>query len=114
MDTLSKGLDKLVYTSEEKADMAFEVRKYAGELLVGWMGATQGQNIARRLLAIVVTFTWLFMYVVSAGLNIAVSWIENPVLVKNIQASADIVGTRASEMNGAMMLILGFILRHRT
>jgi len=108
VSAISNGIDKLFYTSEEKAENEMKVRQKAGELLVSWMGATQGQNIARRLLAIMIAFTWLFMYLIAAGLNVCVVWFQDPVLVQNLQSSAKIIGERATEMNGAMMLILGF------
>lgn len=108
VDSLSSGIDKLFYTSEEKADNEMIMRQKAADLLVNWMGATQGQNIARRLLAMMIAFTWLIMYLAATIMNIAVIWITDNVTIANIQASADIVGERATEMNGAMMLILGF------
>ena len=108
VDAITSGIDKLFYTEEEKAEASLVLRQKAGELLIDWMAATQGQNIARRLLAVLIAFTWLIMYLISAALNVAVIWISNASIVANIQKSADVIGDRATEMNGAMMLILGF------
>ena len=63
IDTVSSGLDKLYYSDEEKADDAAKGRTEARQMIVNWMAATQGQNLARRLLALMVTTTWLLMYV---------------------------------------------------
>ncbi|MGE4487890.1 MAG: hypothetical protein AB7C95_08845 [Synergistaceae bacterium] len=102
------GIDSIFYTEEEKATDLKELKLKAGELLISWMETTKGQNIARRLLAIVITSVWLFMYLTSMALNTAVIWVENVAMADKIQASAVEIGLRATEMKGAMMLILGF------
>lgn len=107
IDVISSGLDKLIYTEEEKAGDASIERAKARGMLIKWMDATQGQNIARRLLALIISSVWLFMYILSAGLDLSVVWV-NQELVDNIVKSADTIGARATQMNGAMMLILGF------
>jgi len=106
IDVVSNGLDKLIYTSEEKADDAASDRSEARKMTIEWMRTTQGQNLARRLLALIVTATWLFMYLLSTALDVASIWSETH--LKALQETAGAIGTRATEMNGAMMLILGF------
>jgi len=106
IDTISNGLDKLVYTDEEKAEDGAKERALARQSLVKWLDATQGQNLARRLLALIVTATWLLMYLATTGLAIAGIWLTDS--AAQLKAAADVIGDRATEMNGAMMLILGF------
>lgn len=60
--TIAKGVDALIYTDEEKADM----RARSMDWLTKYMEATQGQNLARRMIAMVVTLQW------AALVNIAV------------------------------------------
>ena len=44
VDGVTKGLDALVYTDEEKAKDAAADRTEARQMVVGWMAATQGQT----------------------------------------------------------------------
>lgn len=99
------GLDALVYTDEEKSNDARAERSEARAMLIEWMRATSGQNLARRFLAVVITFTWLIQYLSVIVLNIISVWAQDPKLWSQ---SAAMVGSNAESMNGAMMLILGF------
>ena len=102
---ITKGFDALVYTDEENAGDAAKERSEARGMLVEWVKNSQGQNVARRLLAIVITSVWLLMYLVSTSLDVFVIWASDP---EKINKAATAIGDRAYEMNGAMMLILGF------
>ena len=104
---VSKGLDALVYTDEEKAQAAAEDRSEARKMVVGWMEATQGQNLARRLIALIVTGIWVTQYLVAMCLNFVSVWATGETQT-NLITSASILSNYASEMNGAMMLILAF------
>lgn len=105
ISSVSNGLDKLYYSDEEKAEDAAKARTEARQMIVAWMQATQGQNLARRLIALSVVFVWLFLYVASMIGGVIASWQDNP--EKWIE-SARIVGDYANGMNGPVMLILGF------
>jgi hypothetical protein len=52
ISAVKDGLDALVYTDEEKAGDAAKERTQARSMVVDWMQATQGQNLARRLIAL--------------------------------------------------------------
>lgn len=108
IETVSNGIDKLVYTDEERADAAAKERTEARGMLIEWMRTTQGQNLARRLLALIITAVWLLMYFVSMALDCAVIWAENAQTITNLTNTSHAIGERATQMNGAMMLILGF------
>jgi hypothetical protein len=108
VDGLKSGLDALVYTDQEKERDAAKERAAARDMLIGWMDKTQGQNIARRFLALVITFVWLFQYLAAFGLGLAVVWVTDAAQAKRISESAEMVGGYADGMTGAMMLILGF------
>lgn len=105
IDTVSKGLDALVYTDEEKAGDAAKDRSEARRMVVEWMNATQGQNLSRRFLAITIACTWMFQYLAAMLLNVAAIWFDN---VDKIQASAAVISSYGERMNGAVMLILAF------
>lgn len=97
--------DSLIYTDEEKAKDQADRVAAERNIIINWMDTTKGQNLARRLLALIITSVWLFMYIISATLNIVAIWITNP---DNIKESAIVIGNYAEQMTGAMMLILAF------
>jgi hypothetical protein len=104
---ITKGFDALVYTDEEKAGDAAKERSEARLMIVDWVKNSQGQNIARRLIALIITTVWLLMYLISAGLDVAVVWMDES-LRGQVSQSALAIGQRADSMTGAMMLILAF------
>jgi len=75
---VKNGLDALVYTDEEKAQDAAKERAAAREMVVGWMQATQGQNLARRFIALVVTLIWAAQYVIAIILDAAMPFVAQP------------------------------------
>jgi hypothetical protein len=105
IDTVSNGLDKLYYSDEEKADDARKDRSEARRMIVDWMSATNGQNLARRVLALSITFVWLSMYVAGAIGSIVSVWVDNP---DNWIKSSDMIFGYAKDLNAAVMLILSF------
>ena len=106
IDNVSSGLDKLYYSDEEKADDAAKSRSEARSMILDWMKNTQGQNLARRLIALVVTSIWCLQYVAMMVLSVSAVWVESE--SERLIASANVIGGYAESMNGAMMLILGF------
>ena len=102
---VSKGLDALVYTDEEKAGDAAKDRAAARAMIVQWMESTKGQNLARRLIALSIVTVWLFQYLGSMFLSVVGVWVDSP---EKLVASAQVIGSFAEKMNGAVMLILGF------
>lgn len=102
---VSNGLDKLIYTNEEKAEDAAKATTEARLMIVKWMDSTKGQNLARRLIALSVVSVWLFQYLCCMFLSVAAVWMPGS---DKIISSAQIIGTFAEKMNGAVMLVLGF------
>lgn len=105
VDGVSKGLDALVYTSEEKAADARSERTEARRMVISWMAATQGQNLARRLIALSITGVWLMQFVVAQIMNLVQVWVSNPT---QWAESATVMRQGAEAMSGAVMLILAF------
>jgi len=105
VDGVSNGLDKLIYTSEEQADDSRKAVTEARSMMIEWMKNSQGQNVARRFLAVVITLVWLLQYVSAQALSVAAVWADKP---DQLLESAKIISESAVEMNGAMMLILAF------
>jgi len=54
LSAATSGLDKAFFTKEERADASAKV----GEWYLKWLAATDGQNLARRLIAFMVVFVW--------------------------------------------------------
>lgn len=105
IDTVSNGLDKLYYSDEEKAEDAMKDRSEARQMIVQWMAATSGQNLARRLIALSIVGVWLGMYVsASIGSMVAV-WVEGR--DKWLETS-NLLFEFANGLNDAVMLIIAF------
>jgi len=107
---VSNGLDKLVYTDEEKAGDAAKDRSEARQMVVQWMASTQGQNLARRVLAMAIAFTWLGMYLLSAVIAMVAIFVNDSgvVTADKLNAVSAIAKAAAVDMNPAVMLILAF------
>lgn len=102
---VSSSLDKLVYTDEEKAEDHAKSVTEARRMVVDWMAATSGQNLARRLIALAITGVWLGMYLLSVFANMVAVFIETD--DKLVELSI-IAHNSANDMGGAVMLILAF------
>lgn len=105
IDHVSNGMDKLVYTSEEKADDNAKSVTEARQMIIEWLKNTQGQNLARRLLALMIASVWLLQYISVQILSIIAVWSETP---DNFLKSAQVIQDNIGQMTGAMMLLLGF------
>lgn len=103
--SVSAGLDVLVYTQEEKAQAAATERAAGRAIVVQWMESTSGQNLARRFLAMMITMGWLCQYGAANIFAIIAVFIDKP--EKFLKAS-EVMAGYANQMNGAVMLILGF------
>jgi len=105
IDHAANGLDKLWYTEEEKAEDRAKSATEARKMVIEWLKNTQGQNLARRLLALMIATVWLMQYISVQVLSIAAIWADDPVKLIN---SAEIIKQNIGQMTGAMMLLLGF------
>jgi len=100
------GLDALVYTEEEKSVDAAKERSEARSMLVGWMEATQGQNLARRVISLAITGVWLSQYIIAQiAASIGIFWLEKTAQLNEL---AEVNMKSAEAMSGAVMLILAF------
>ncbi len=102
---VAKGLDSLIYTDQEKAGDKAAAVTQGRKMVVDWMAASQGQKLARRLIALSITGVWLFLKLLGAFLAVVAVWVNN---TAQFEASSKIIGGEADSMQGAVMLILGF------
>lgn len=105
VDSVKNGLDALVYTDEEKANDAAKDRTEARQMIVQWMASTQGQNLARRLIALTITAVWLLQYLAAQVASIVAVFLADPV---QLQQASVLMREGANEMGSAVMLILAF------
>lgn len=103
---VSKGLDALVYTDEEKANAAATERTEARKMIIEWMSNTQGQNLARRFIALSLTMMWGIIYIVKTILATIAPWYTDK--TAQIMESVKALEDSTTQLNGAMMLILAF------
>jgi hypothetical protein len=127
--SIEKGLsmiesagDKLWYTDEEKADDRAKKGEQVRAFMVNWMESTKGQNVARRMLAVGITFVWLSMYIVSTLMSVVAPWLDSSIQLNDLgvviegtmsvyektMASSIALDVKADKMSGAVMLILAF------
>ena len=99
------GLDALVYTDEERSVDAAKERAEARSMVIGWMQATQGQNLSRRVLALGLATIWASQYIGAMALSVASIWATDP---DNMIKAARLLTDGVEQMDGAMMLILSF------
>lgn len=110
VDGVTNGLDALVYTDEERAKDAAADRSEARKMIVQWMASTQGQNLARRLIALAITGTWLGMYLLSVLCGMVAVFVDSSGAVTSAKVNevGGIAKAAAYDMNPAVMLILAF------
>lgn len=101
------GLDALVYTDEEKAEAHARDISESRQMMIEWFRNTQGQNLARRLIALVVTCVWALQYTTAQLLAVTAVWFSGPVS-ERLVSSSKIIGGYGEATTGAMMLVLAF------
>ena len=104
---ISNSLDALVYTDEEKANDAAAERQKARAMVIDWMQSTSGQALARRLIAVSITFVWLMQYIFGWVMVIGAIFVE-PEVADRMRQASDLTQEHADGMTGAVMLILSF------
>lgn len=105
VDGVAKAADELHYSEEEKA----AAKAKAFDQVIEWQAATQGQNLARRFIALSCVFVWLFSYVVALGLSVTAVWVTD----ERLNESSELLRGGAEDMNGVIMLIMGFYFAAR-
>ncbi len=108
VDNASNAIDKLFYTEEEEAEAKAQAASEARTMIIDWMKSTQGQNLARRLIALSITGVWLLQYFFAWCFDLLAIFVSNAQTKLDLQAAALATDNRADTMVGAVMLILGF------
>lgn len=66
IDGVYNGLDAVVFTDEERAEMRLKIVDHVGD----YMQKTSGQNLARRLIALLLIAQYLLFLNVAVGLGL--------------------------------------------
>lgn len=106
--SVTNGLDSLVYTEQEKAEDAAADRSEARKMVVGWMQATQGQNLARRVIALSITAVWLSMYLISILFAMGAIFLGGSEASQMLSEVGYIAKDSVDDLNSPIMLILAF------
>jgi hypothetical protein len=99
-------LDDAFYTDAERAEEKAAAAAAVRNMVVEWMNNSQGQNLARRLIAVSVTGTWIITYIIATLMAMVAVWTED--YRKALMDSSALLDTRNEAMTGAVMLILAF------
>tara|TARA_R110000744_G_scaffold268172_1_gene381853 strand:- start:6928 stop:7386 length:459 start_codon:yes stop_codon:yes gene_type:complete len=103
--------DVIWYTEEEKAQDAARRGAQSDKLLIDWMESSKGQNLARRMLAVMLASVWMLMFLLSTLGDMIAPFLalhSDPAFMDAWRESSDAIDGRTEQMTGAMMLILGF------
>ena len=110
-----KLLDEAFYTESERAedrqaarDKALAARERLADRTIEWIAASQGQSLARRLIALAIVFTWLGLWVAAVLLSIAGVWAGDPGVIERIKETAELCRSSAMEITTECTLILGY------
>jgi len=104
---IGKVADEAFYTDQEKAEDRAAVRRETQSMVIEWLKSTTGSALSRRLIALSITSSWLFMHLLATFMEVAGVWV-NPTTGKGLVTSAHLIDSRLDGMTGAVMLILGF------
>jgi len=107
VDHLSNGLDKLVYTDEEKAEARAKARSEALRTYSRWLEATTGSRLARRFLAFAFTGPWVLETTAATVLRAVAPW-AGDARAKLLADSADALWAAAMQNNLLVGTILAF------
>lgn len=113
VNAVSSGLDKLRYTSEEKAENDFKImqeqaniRLRAQEQIIEWQKATTGQNVTRRVIALLIVGIWASTYLVRMiMLVVGVFWES---MSDRLIVAANLIERGISDIEPHMMTVLAF------
>ena len=124
IDGVTSGIDKMWYTKEEKADDANQARREGMAVYMKWLESTSGSRLARRFIALIITFPWAMANLISLILDAVGPFINGVETVSRVidgvivqvtvlnsekyAAAADSLAANASENNSLVGVVLLF------
>lgn len=106
-ETVAKGLDSLIYTKQEKTRDIIEAEardvSEARNTIVKWMDSSKGQNLSRRVIALMIVSTWLFMFILISVFAILSIWYDQIMML-----ASEILKENIKELSTTVTVIIGF------
>lgn len=78
IDNVSMGIDKIWYTSEEKAEDAAQARREGYTVYMKWLESTSGSRVARRMIAFIVVTPWALEHIGSVIMGQVAIFADDP------------------------------------
>ena len=97
-------LDKIFYTKQERAEGESEARQKLATYTLQWLDSQKGQNVARRIIAIMITSIWCTTYAIGVALAVAAVFAHADLASKLVEASA-VLKDSAEEISPQVMLL---------
>jgi len=101
----TSAIDKMFYTSEEKAEDTAKARTEGLQVYMEWLKSTSGSRLARRSLALMTSGVWVIEHLSSVVLGVAGVFVDNP--DKFIEASK-MLAEHANNNNALVGVVLLF------
>lgn len=100
-------IDKAFYTKEEQAADHRKANQELAMYTLKWLDASKGQNVARRVIALMIMTVWVTTYIAGVTLAVSAVFVAPEMAAKLIEASG-ILKDSAENISAEVMLILGF------
>lgn len=98
------GLDKLFFTAEEKSEASERVAAW----YLKYLAATQPQNLARRLIAMVIVILWALLVLVGVAARAAEVWLGVSVGEGEQLFSEFVFTVLAEVVMNPFLMVMGF------
>lgn len=116
IDGVVSGVDKLWYTSEEKAEDAAQAKREGMAVYMKWLESTSGSRIARRLLAVGAFLIWAIEHITAVVMRVLSNWFGDVttvvdganVTINKLSLSADFLTATALEMQTLVAVVFAF------
>lgn len=105
IDNISSAADKLVYTSEEKAEDAAKARSEGFRVYMTWLESTSGSRLARRFLALGVAGIWGIEHLASVSTGVFAPFADD---VTKWERISQMLADHASNNNALVGVVLLF------
>ena len=102
---VTNAADKLIYTSEEKAEAAAKARTEGFTVYMKWLESTSGSRLARRFIALMVTGIWALEHLASVTLGVYSVWAVDK---DKFTEASEMLAAHASDNNALVGVVLLF------
>jgi len=116
IDGVTNGIDKLWYTSEEKAEDAAQAKREGMAVYMKWLESTSGSRIARRLLAVGAFSIWAIEHITAVVMRVLSGWFGDvttvtdgvSVTINKLEITAQYLTATAAEQQPLVAFVFAF------